>query len=104
VVATSHGEFQIVTDTPLVANRIENGKAHIKDLIAERWKKTSCPIPLSKFRSIAATLLESHQDYGRYVSYFLGHSPKTLKDKHYAAPSQEVFDAALDWLGKQLGP
>jgi hypothetical protein len=28
----------------------------------------------------------------------LGHAPQTVKDKHYAAPSQRVFDDALVWL------
>ena len=57
---------------------------------------------LKQYRSIAATALESHAEYGRFVSYFLGHSPKSIKDKHYAAPSQKLFDKALLWLKKEL--
>ena len=54
------------------------------------------------YRSIAATALESHAEFGRFVSYFLGHSPKSIKDKHYAAPSQKLFDTALLWMKKEL--
>jgi len=52
---------------------------------------------------ISATLLETHEVYGRYVHHFLGHSPKSIADKHYAAPSQELFDKALDWLRQWIG-
>jgi hypothetical protein len=37
------------------------------------------------------------------VSHFLGHSPRTMKDRHYAAPATELFDKAVLWLGKQYG-
>jgi integrase len=92
------------TGTKLVENRIEDGEVRMKDLIALNWKKygKGCPIPPSKFRSVCATMLESHREFGRYVPHFLGHSPKTLKEKHYAAPSQEVFDQAMEWLHVQL--
>ena len=58
---------------------------------------------LKQLRSLGATLLETHKDYGRFKSYFLGHSPKTVADKHYARPAQELFDQAVSWLGEQLG-
>jgi hypothetical protein len=92
------------TGTKLVENRIEDGEVRMKDLIALNWKKygKGCPIPPSKFRSVCATMLESHREFGRYVPHFLGHSPKTLKEKHYAAPSQEVFDQAMEWLRQQF--
>ena len=102
----SQGELFFLSKegTPLWDNRIEDGEAKCKDLIALAWKRHGkCPIRLKEFRSISATMLESHKEYGRYVSYFLGHSPKTLKDMHYAAPSQDIFDEAMDWLGKQYG-
>lgn len=103
---SDHLELWLVsaTGTKLVENRIEDGEVKTKDLIYLNWKRQvkDCPIPLFKFRSVSATLLESHPSFGRYVPHFLGHSPKTLKEKHYAAPSQEVFDQAMDWLRQQL--
>jgi hypothetical protein len=54
-------------------------------------------------RKTAASLLDSHPEFGRYSQLFLGHSPRTIADRHYIKPSQERFDAAVLWLGKQLG-
>jgi hypothetical protein len=96
--------FVSATGTKLVDYRMENGEVRIKDLIGKVWQEIDCPIPLSKFRNAAAGLLETHKHYGRYVTHFLAHSPKSLKDKHYAAPSQSVFDAAMQWLHGKLFP
>lgn len=54
-------------------------------------------------RKTAASMLESHEVYGRFVGLFLGHAPASMKDKHYSAPPQQHFDAAIHWLGEQLG-
>lgn len=55
-------------------------------------------MPLKALRSVSATLLDSHKDYARCTTLFLGHAPATIKDRHYAAPPQELFDDAVDWL------
>lgn len=55
------------------------------------------------FRKTSASLLETHDIYGRYAQYFLGHSPQTVAQKHYIKPSQEQFDKAISWLGEQFG-
>ena len=101
---STHPELWLVSNvgTPLWSGRIENGCVKEKDLIAKAWQKAKCPIKLKEFRSISATTLENHMEFGRYVSYFLGHSPRTLKDKHYAAPSQTLFDDAIAWLAKEF--
>jgi integrase len=59
--------------------------------------------PLKQLRKLGATLLGNHPDYGRFQSYFLGHSPRTVADRSYVVPSQEMFDKAVTWLGQQLG-
>jgi hypothetical protein len=59
--------------------------------------------PLKQLRKLGASLLASHKDYGRFASYFLGHSPRTVADRHYVVPPQELFDEAVTWLGRQLG-
>lgn len=79
-----------------------DGSTPQKDMIYQQWKRAGVSIPHKAFRSIAATMLESHPTYGRYVEHFLGHTPKTVKDKHYAAPSDEVFDQAMAWLRTKL--
>lgn len=59
--------------------------------------------PMKLLRKTSATLLESHPVYGRFVQHFLGHSPRGVTSKHYAAPSQLLFDEAIQWLGRELG-
>lgn len=98
--------------TQLVTKVLENGKVKEKDLCelaykrhfsvkdkATGKKKSLKPeITLKNFRSISSTLIESHEFYGRYGEFFLGHSPKSIKYKHYAAPSDELFDKIMAWL------
>ena len=59
--------------------------------------------PLKELRKLGASLLATHKEYGRFQSYFLGHSPRTVADRHYVVPPQELFDQAVMWLGQQLG-
>src|SRR5262249_12163756 len=59
---------------------------------------------LKELRRLGATLLAGHQDYGRLQAYFLGHSPRTVADRHYVIPSREFFAEAVMWLGRELGP
>jgi integrase len=75
---------------------------HRKDLVIQQWKRHGVPIRLKAFRSIGATVLETHPHYGRYKGHYLGHSPRSLADKHYAAPSGELFDSALTWLRRRV--
>jgi hypothetical protein len=78
------------------ADNIASNYAHLKRRL--RFHK-----PLKQLRKSAATLLESHPTYGRFTSHFLGHAPAGVKERHYAAPAQELFDEAVTWLGRQLG-
>ena len=59
--------------------------------------------PFKLLRETSASLLADHRQYKFYVQYFLGHSPKTVADKHYVVPSDEEFFEALGWLRKQYG-
>jgi hypothetical protein len=97
---------------PFIRKELVDGKLTKADGIASnfahlRRKLRKCQPgfkrSLKQLRKLGASLLESHHEYGRYVSYFLGHSPRTVKDRHYAVPSQELFDDAVAWLGQQLG-
>lgn len=75
----------------------------------EKRKKEGQPVriaitgSLKDFRKTGATMIERHPVYGRYKSHYLGHSPKSVADKHYAAPSPELFDEIMAWLGTQFG-
>jgi integrase len=75
---------------------------NIRSNFAHLQKRMGLKKSLKLFRKTASTMLEDHETYGRYVSHFLGHSPRSMKDKHYAAPSQKLFDNAVKWLRVQL--
>jgi integrase len=87
---------ELVNGRLVKADNIASNYTHLKRRL--KFRK-----PLKWLRKTAATLLESHPVYGRLTSLFLGHAPQTIKDRHYAAPSQELFDEAVLWLGRQLG-
>jgi integrase len=59
--------------------------------------------PMKLLRKTSATLIESRKEYSTYTTHFLGHSPRSIKDRSYAAPSREIFDEIVGWLGSQYG-
>ncbi len=105
-----------VSGKPYVNRRVVDGKFRAVDgfgtLLRKVTNKCGVKKPLKLIRKTAASLLESHtaklptgelvNPYAGCVSLFLGHSPRTMKDNHYAAPPQELFDAAVTWLGRKL--
>jgi integrase len=87
-----------------------DGSLHKNDNVAPPFRRVlkSCGLlgkGLSQYslRKTSATRLESHPEYGRYVSHFLGHSPIGTAARNYAAPSDELFDTIITWLGSQYG-
>jgi integrase len=85
----------------------DDGRKAKADGIASRWdhfqEKLSFRRTLKELRKLGASLLARHEIYGRFSTYFLGHSPKSVADRHYVTPPQELFDQAVTWLGGQLG-
>jgi hypothetical protein len=59
--------------------------------------------PLKSIRKTSANLLESHRDYARFASYFLGHAESGKRDRHYTDLPQALFEEALDWLRQKYG-
>lgn len=105
VLLTEQGEAYVRTRLK------ENGKLSKADGFASNYahlmKKLKRSMPgfkrrLNQLRKLGATLLGNHPEYGRFQSYFLGHSPRTVADRSYVVPSQEMFDKAVTWLGQQL--
>jgi integrase len=93
---------------PYVRTRLnEKGRLVKADGFASNYahlqKRLKLRRPLKQLRKLGASLLASHKDYGRLASYFLGHSPRTVADRHYVIPPAELFDEAVTWLGVQLG-
>ncbi len=102
-------ERVLVTKTgkPFVYRRLVDGNYRavdsLGDLFRRLQKRLGLAKPMKLLRKTSASLLESHAVYGRLTSLFLGHSPASIKDRHYAAPPQALFDEAVLWLGRQLG-
>jgi hypothetical protein len=92
---------------PYVHKRMVDGKLREYDgfgtMLRRLTKKLGIKRPIKQLRKTSASLLESHEVYGRYASYFLGHAPRSMADKHYVKPSQDLFDKAVAWLGEQYG-
>lgn len=84
-------------------NSVESNYTNLKTKVSKAREENNLPAfkkPLSLIRKTSASLIESKAEYGRYVPHFLGHSPKSVTDKHYRAPSGTLFDEILDWLGR----
>lgn len=105
----SGAERVLLTESglPYVRNEMVDGKLVKADGFTSNYAHLKRRLKFTKsmklLRKTAATLLESHPAYGRLVPHFLGHSPRGVAAKHYASPSQALFDEAVLWLGKQLG-
>lgn len=86
----------------------DQGKLHKNDNIAPNFRRLqrriNVGLAFKYLRKTSATMLESHELYGRYKGHFLGHAPRGLAEKHYAAPSPDLFDKIIGWLGDQYGP
>jgi integrase len=87
---------ELVQGRLIKSDNIRSNFAHVRN-------RVKFPKSLKLLRKTSATLLESHETYGRFTQHFLGHAPRTIAARHYAAPAQDLFDAAVDWLGQQYG-
>jgi integrase len=105
----SGGEAVLLTEggRRWVDKRLAEGRLVKADNVAScyAWlkKRAKFDKPLKQVRKTSASLIESHREYGRYKDHFLGHSPRGMANRHYAAPSVELFDEIVKWLGKQYG-
>lgn len=53
------------------------------------------------FRKTSASRLKRSADFRDLRFWFLGHSERTIADRHYAAADQQHLDAAINWLRTQ---
>lgn len=54
-------------------------------------------LPQKMLRKASATALRN-SEFSSLADYFLGHSPESMSDRHYASVQQSRFDSALDYL------
>ena len=66
-------------------------------------KKLGISKPPKCLRKTSASKLATHKEYKFYAQYFLGQKPDSIADNRYVVPSQEEFDLAVEWLGRQWG-
>jgi len=103
------GEFALLTlsGRRWVEEQWLDGKLKSTDNIASNYthlkRKLKFKKPLKLLRKTSASLLDEHETYGRYTGHFLGHAPRSIRDKHYVVPSSARFDEAVTWLGQQYG-
>ncbi|MBX9679724.1 MAG: tyrosine-type recombinase/integrase [Gemmataceae bacterium] len=106
---SKEGEFVLLTKTgkPWIVDKLEGDKYCNSNSIAScyRWTSERAKVRITPklLRATASTMLGSHASYKFYSQYFLGHSPRTIADKHYVVPNDSEFAEALRWLGKQFG-
>lgn len=85
---------------------VDRGRGR-SDMIRDHWRKTAAAMGLDAslkvFRKTGASLLASHPEHHRFDWLYLGHTPPTVKDRHYCRPDQNSFDRAVAWLGHFLG-
>jgi integrase len=104
-------ERVLLTETGIafVRKELVKGKPGTTDSFASRFKRLQRRLkfykPMKLIRKTAATLLEKEKEHRPFSTLFLGHSPKSIKERHYIDPSaaQDQFDQAVLWLGVQLG-
>ncbi len=91
--------------TPVAIRTIVDGKLKnnnaIRNMLFKLGKKMGYKIEPKMIRKCSANLIDNHRDYGRYASYFLGHAPRSIKDRHYATPTKDVAAEVIAWLGEQ---
>ncbi len=83
----------------------EDGKPHVKDLIALQWKRKNPAgvYTLEELRRLPAQLLSDHEVFKSYVEFFLGQSDgMNVARMFYAPESQKLFYEALEWLRAQI--
>ncbi len=93
---------------PLVQYKASGGDLDRYDLIGQAYRnlreRVGIDKPLKVFRKTSADILEKHKEYGRFYSFFLAHAPKSLGEKHYVTPSEDLFFEALEWLRSEIIP
>ncbi|WP_156513050.1 hypothetical protein [Planctomyces sp. SH-PL62] len=85
----------------------EDGVRHKCDAVKSNYahlaRRLKIQTPMKLIRKTSSSLLDTHETHSRYALLFLGHSPRSIADRHYIKPSQDRFDAAVRWLREAYG-
>jgi integrase len=108
----SRQERVLVTETgePYVRVWLDHeGKKHEKDQIKNRYHDflRESGLDIKKgfrgIRKLSATIIEDMTGSEALSTYFLGQSPKNIKNRHYVTPTQDKFNKVVLELGRRLG-
>ena len=83
----------------------DNGKMKNQDSVYDCYRN-SYPAPrkhLKALRKTGSSMLDKHDTYCQCVETYLAHTVQTVTDRSYRDFAADRFDAALNWLGEQLG-
>jgi integrase len=88
---------------PLLTVRISNdGKYSKMDNIRNAYdrlrRKTKIDKPFKCLKKTSASLLRDHEESSSIVGLFLGHAPRDVSERYYAAAPQQLLDRAILWL------
>jgi len=75
----------------------------IKNAIDRVRRKLKIPKPLKLFRKTSATLIRGNPEFRGLEDLFLGLSPTSISDRHYAQAPDELLAKATAWLATQYG-
>ena len=88
-----------------VENLMEDGKLRKIDNISSAYNRLRREKGMTKalklLRKTSASLLRGSQRFNGIEDLFLGHSPRSMSDRHYAQVPQKLLDRAIEWLGEQ---
>jgi integrase len=78
----------------------------IRTLYSRHARAIDVKMSMKYIRKTSATLIdrETKRFDDRIATLFLGHSPRSIKDRHYSRPAGDVLDEALSWLRDQYFP
>ena len=76
---------------------------NVKSAFDRLRRKTGIKKPLKSLKKTSATLIRGNEKFNSLESLFLGHSGKTISDRHYAQPPQQLLDDAIAWLATEYG-
>lgn len=92
---------------PLLRDILVKGKRrhedNIKQALKRLQKKTNSNYSPITIKKLSASKLRDSQ-YADCYDLFLGHAPRKMGDKHYAATPQQRLGEALTWLRGQIMP
>lgn len=91
---------------PLVDRGIKaTGETYCNDAIKNAYnrlkKKTKIDKPMKLFRKTSASLIRGQAEFRGLEDLFLGLSPTSISDRHYAKPPEQLLADAIDWLWTQ---